>query len=320
MADEHSTTAVVAALAANMGIALMKFVGFAFTGSGSMLAEAVHSVADTGNEALLLLGGHKAKRMADVDHPFGYGRERYFWAFVVSVLLFTLGGAFSIFDGIDKLRNPHELESAGWAIGILLAAMVLEALSFRTGIRATRHVKGSVGWWRFIRIAKTPELPVVLLEDLAALLGLSIALVAIATAEITGESRYDAIGSLAIGVLLVIVALILAVEMRSLLIGESADPAVERRIVDAMEGDDQVCRVIHIRTEHLGPEELLVAAKLEFDGSLTMRELADVVNEVEARVRKEVPQARVMYLEPDVTRTADEMAQEQTAAPADPSA
>jgi cation diffusion facilitator family transporter len=301
-ADQHSTTAVVAAFFANLGIAVMKFVGFAVTGSGAMLAEAVHSVADTGNQCLLLLGGHRAKRLADVDHPFGYGRERYFWAFVVSVLLFTLGGVFSIFDGVEKLRNPHELESVEWAIGILLGAMVLEGFSFRTAIRSTRHVKGSVGWWRFIRTAKTPELPVVLLEDLAALLGLSIALIAVIAAAVTDESRYDAIGSLAIGALLVSVAIILATEMRSLLIGEAAAPDVQARIVQAMQGDDNVCRVIHLRTEHLGPEELLVAAKLEFDGELTIRELADVINGVESAVRTEVPEARVIYLEPDVVR------------------
>jgi cation diffusion facilitator family transporter len=302
-ADNHSTTAVVAAFLANLGIAIMKFVGFAFTGSGAMLAEAVHSVADTGNEGLLLLGGHKSRRMADVEHPFGYGRERYFWAFVVSVLLFSLGGLFSIFDGIEKLLNPHELESIGWAVGILLGAMVLELFSFRTAIRSTRHVKGSVGWWRFIRTAKTPELPIVLLEDLAALIGLSIALVAVIAADVTGDTAYDAIGSLAIGALLVVVAAILAVEMRSLLLGEAASPDVERRIVEAMESGDNVCRVIHIRTEHLGPEDLLVAAKLEFDGDLSTRELADVINEVEASVRDEVPEARVIYLEPDVMRS-----------------
>jgi len=302
-ADEHSTAAVVAAFFANLGIAIIKFVGFAFTGSGAMLAEAVHSVADTGNEGLLLLGGHKSKRMADVEHPFGYGRERYFWAFVVSVLLFSVGGLFSIFDGIEKLLNPHELESIGWAIGILLGAMVLELFSFRTAIRSTRHVKGSVGWWRFIRTAKTPELPVVLLEDLAALVGLTIALAAVIAAGVTGETAYDAIGSLAIGALLVVIAAILAVEMRSLLLGEAASPDVERRIVEAMEGGDTVCRVIHLRTEHLGPEELLVAAKVEFDGELSMRALADVINEVEAAVRNEVPEARVIYLEPDVVRT-----------------
>jgi cation diffusion facilitator family transporter len=301
--DHHSTTAVVAAFFANLGIAIMKFVGFAFTGSGAMLAEAVHSVADTGNEGLLLLGGHKSKRRADVEHPFGYGRERYFWAFVVSVLLFSLGGLFSIFDGLDKLLNPHEIESVEWAIGILVGAMVLELFSFRTAIRSTRHVKGTVGWWRFIRTAKTPELPIVVLEDLAALLGLSIALVAVITAEVTGDTAYDAIGSLAIGALLVVVAVILAIEMRSLLLGESASPDVERRIVEAMESGDNVCRVIHIRTEHLGPEDLLVAAKLEFDRGLSTHELADVINEVEATVRRKVPEARVIYLEPDVVRS-----------------
>jgi cation diffusion facilitator family transporter len=302
-ADEHSTTAVVAAFFANLGIAIMKFIGFAFTGSGAMLAEAVHSVADTGNEGLLLLGGHKSKRMADVEHPFGYGRERYFWAFVVSVLLFSVGGLFSIFDGVEKLLNPHKLESIGWAIGILLGAMVLELFSFRTAIRSTRRVKGNVGWWRFIRTAKTPELPVVLLEDLAALIGLTIALAAVIASGVSGDTAYDAIGSLAIGALLVVIAAILAVEMRSLLLGESASPDVERRIIEAMEGGNNVCRVIHIRTEHLGPEELLVAAKVEFDGGLSTRALADVINEVEAAVREDVPEARVIYLEPDVVRS-----------------
>jgi cation diffusion facilitator family transporter len=302
-ADEHSTTAVVAAFFANLGIAIMKFIGFAFTGSGAMLAEAVHSVADTGNEGLLLLGGHKSKRMADVEHPFGYGRERYFWAFVVSVLLFSVGGLFSIFDGVEKLLNPHELESIGWAIGILLGAMVLELFSFRTAIRSTRRVKGNVGWWRFIRTAKTPELPVVLLEDLAALIGLTIALAAVIASGVSGDTAYDAIGSLAIGALLVVIAAILAVEMRSLLLGESASPDVERRIIEAMEGGNNVCRVIHIRTEHLGPEELLVAAKVELDGGLSTRALADVINEVEAAVREDVPEARVIYLEPDVVRS-----------------
>ena len=303
MAAEESKTAVLAALAANFGITVMKFVGFAFTGSGAMLAEGVHSVADTGNECLLLLGGNRASRDADAAHQFGYGRERYFWAFVVSVLLFTVGSLFSIFDGIDKLLNPHELESAGWAIGILLGAMVLEALSFRTGRREAKKVKSDdISWWRFIRVAKNPELPVVLLEDLAALIGLSIALVAIITAEITGDSRYDAIGSLAIGMLLAVVAAILAVEMRSLLLGESATPEVEGKISAAIERADHVERLIHLRTEHLGPEEILVAAKIEFSPDLTMSELADVVDDVEAEVRAEVPQAHVMYLEPDVFR------------------
>ena len=300
---EHGTKAVLAAFFANLGIAIIKFIGWAFTGSGAMLAEAVHSVADTGNEFLLLLGGRRSRRPATDTHQFGHGRERYFWAFVVSLLLFSVGALFSIFDGIEKLLNPHELESPQWAIGILLGAFVLESFSFRTAITEARKVKGDESWWEFIRIAKNPELPVVVLEDLAALTGLVIALGAVITATITDNSAYDAIGSLAIGVLLGIVATILAIEMKSLLLGEAADPAVQRRIVQAIEGAAHVNRLIHLRTEHLGPDELLVAAKIEFDASLSITQLADVVDEVEAAVRDEVPEARVMYLEPDVLRS-----------------
>src|SRR3954452_3164433 len=300
---EHGAKAVIAAFFANLGIAVMKFVGFVFTGSGSMLAESVHSIADTGNQLLLLLGGRKSRKLADEDHPFGYGRERFFWAFVVALMLFSLGALFSIFDGIEKLRNPHELEDAGIAIAILLGAMVLEGFSFRTGIHEARKLKNpDTSWWQFIRRAKNPELPVVLLEDFAALIGLVLALVAIGLAEITGDSRYDALGSIGIGILLGIVAFVLATEMRSLLLGEAADPAVQQKITDAIERDERVLRLIHLRTEHIGPDELLVAAKIEFSPELSLEQLALVVDDVEAKVREEVPQARVMYLEPDVYR------------------
>jgi cation diffusion facilitator family transporter len=241
--------------------------------------------------------------LADDDHPFGYGRERYFWAFVVALLLFSVGSVFSLYDGVEKLRHPHELESPIVAIVILIGAMGLEAFSFRTAIHEARKIKGATSWWRFIRIAKNPELPVVLLEDLAALIGLSIALTAVIAAAVTGDEAFDAIGSLGIGGLLGIVAVVLAVEMRSLLLGEAADPAVQQRIRNAIEGDDRVVRLIHLRTEHLGPDELLVAAKIEFAPSLSMEQLAAVVDEVEAGVRKVVPEARVMYLEPDITRS-----------------
>jgi cation diffusion facilitator family transporter len=303
MSESHGTRAIVAAFFANLGIAVIKFIGFAFTGSGSMLAEAVHSVADTGNEFLLLLGGRRARRPATEKHQFGHGRERYFWAFIVALLLFSVGALFSAFDGIDKLRTPHELESPEWAIGILLVAVLLESWSFRTAITESRKVKGEVSWWRFIRIAKNPELPVVLLEDLAALIGLSIALVAVIASTVADDSAYDAIGSLGIGILLAIVAIVLAIEMKSLLLGEAADPHVQERIIDIIEGTDHVRRLIHLRTEHLGPDEILVAAKIEFDPELTIRELADVVDEVEAAVRAVVPTATVMYLEPDVLRS-----------------
>lgn len=302
MSDEHSAKAVLAAFFANLGIAVIKFIGFAFTGSGAMLAEAVHSAADTGNEFLLLLGGRRARRPATEQHQFGHGRERYFWAFIVALLLFSVGAVFSMFDGIEKLRNPHDLDSPQWAIGILLGAVALESWSFRTATGQSRKVKGDESWWRFIRIAKNPELPVVVLEDLAALIGLSMALAAVIAAAATGDSAYDAIGSIGIGVLLAFIAVVLAIEMKSLLMGEAAEPRVQQRIIGAIEGSPHVNRLIHLRTEHLGPDEILVAAKIEFDAGLSIRELADVVNDVEAAVRDQVPAARVMYLEPDVLR------------------
>ncbi|HEV3227755.1 MAG TPA: cation diffusion facilitator family transporter [Acidimicrobiales bacterium] len=299
---ERGATAVIAAFFANLGIAVMKFVGFAFTGSGAMLAEAVHSTADTGNQLLLLFGGRKARRSADQEHQFGYGRERYFWAFVVALMLFSVGSLFSIYDGIQKLVDPHKLESAGWAIAILFGATVLESLSFRTAMKEARHLRRGGSWWRFIRTAKNPELPIVMLEDLAALTGLAFALIAVVTADRTGDSKYDAIGSLAIGVLLGIVAIVLAIEMRSLLLGESASPHVQEQITAAIERSDDVERLIHLRTEHRGPDELLVVAKIEFASHLTIRELADVVDAVEANVRHDVPEAHLIYLEPDVVR------------------
>ncbi len=227
MASEGSRRAIIAALVANIGIAVAKFVGFLLTGAASLLAEALHSAADSGNQALLLLGGKKAKRRATAEHPFGYGRERYFWAFVVALVLFSLGGLFAIFEGIEKLRHPHELESVGIAIGILLVAIVLESYSLHTAVKEANHVRGDESWWSFIRHSKSPELPVVLLEDTGAEVGLFLALTGVLLAHFTDEPRWDAAGSLGIGILLVVIAGILAVEMKSLLLGESASP--ERR-------------------------------------------------------------------------------------------
>jgi cation diffusion facilitator family transporter len=299
---EHGTKAIIAALAANLGIAVLKLGAFIVTGSGAMLAESIHSAADSGNQGLLLLGRRKAKQAPDEEHQFGYGRERYFWAFVVAVVLFVVGSVVSIIDGIEKLLHPHELDSVAIAIAVLVGAIGLESFSFRTAIREANPLRGDATWWQFIRRAKNPELPVVLLEDAAALIGLTLALAAIVTAHLTGDARWDAVGTLGIGVLLAVVAVILAVEMRSLLLGESAAPDVQQRIRDAMLDHDQVRRVISLRTEHIGPEDVLVAAKLEFDGNLTIRQLADVVDGVEAAVRAAVPMAHTIYLEPDVFR------------------
>lgn len=303
MSAEGSKKAILAAMVANGGIAIAKFAGFALTGAASMLAEAVHSVADTSNQALLLLGSSRAKRAATEAHPFGYGRERYFWAFVVALVLFLLGGVFAIYEGIEKLRHPHELESLGIAVGILLLAICLETFSLRTAIIEARHVKRDESWWSFIRHSKSPELPVVLLEDIGAEIGLVVALASVGIGAATDNPRWDAVGSLTIGILLVVIAIVLVIEMKSLLIGESASKRDLDTIRATIEGAPSVTRLIHMRTEHIGPEELLVGAKIEFDHALALPDVAAAINEVETQIRAVVPQARVIYLEPDVSRT-----------------
>ncbi len=302
MAASGGTKAVLAAFFANLGIAIAKFVAFLFTGAASMLAEAIHSSADTGNQALLLLGGRLAKREASPSHPFGYGRERYFWSFVVALVLFSVGAMFAIYEGIEKIRHPHEIDSPAWAFCVLGLAIVLEGLSLRTAVvEANRH-RGEASWTDFIRRSKVPELPVVLLEDLGAMVGLVLALGALIIAVVAEAPVWDGIGTLSIGVLLGLIAIVLAVEMKSLLIGEGAHPGVRDKIVAAIEGTDGVDRLIHLRTQHLGPNELLVGAKVHFDDSFDTAQLAEAIDRLEASVRAVVPEARPMYIEPDVYR------------------
>ncbi len=298
--QEGSRKAIIAAFFANAAIAVAKFVGFAITGASSMLAEAVHSVADATNQGLLLLGGARARRAATAEHPFGYGRERYFWSFVVALVIFTLGSMFALYEGVEKLRHPHELESVVVAVGILVVAIGFETWSLRTAVHESRRAKGSQSWWSFIRHSKSPELPVVLLEDCGAMAGLAFALAGLGLAEITGNARFDAVGTLAIGVLLGVIAIVLIVEMKSLLLGEGASPATIDTIRRTMEAHTSVRRVIHMRTQHLGPEELLVGAKLELDPTLDGAGLAAAIDSIETTVRSRVPEARVMYLEPDI--------------------
>jgi cation diffusion facilitator family transporter len=299
---EGSKKAVIAALFANLLIAISKFIVFLITGAASLLAESIHSAADTGNQGLLLYGAKAARRPADEEHPFGYGNRRYFWAFIVALVLFSLGGLFAIYEGIEKLRHPHELESVGLAIALLLFAIVVEALSFRTAIVEANKVRGKRPLLQFIRRSKAPELPVVLLEDAGALIGLVIALFGVSMAHVTDEPRWDAAGSLGIGILLVIIAMFLAYEMSSLLLGEAATPEDVAAVRVAIGGDPPVERIIHLRTEHIGPDEIVVAAKLEFDHGLTFGQLADAINDVEARIRAAVPAARIIFIEPDVYR------------------
>jgi len=298
-----SGKAIIAALLANLAIAVAKFVGFLITTSSAMLAESVHSVADSGNQVLLLVGGRRAAREADERHPFGYGRERYFYSFVVALVLFSLGGLFSLYEGNHKLSAPEPLASAGVAIGILLFAIVAEGFSFRTAIRESRAGKGSMTWWEFIRRSKSPELPVVLLEDFAALVGLLLALTGVTLTVLTGDPAWDAVATLAIGVLLLAVAAVLAVEMKGLLLGESASRDAVSAIRSALVDGASITRVIHLRTLHLGPDELLVAAKIAVAPALGLPEVARAIDEAEVRVRTAEPLARVIYLEPDLDRT-----------------
>jgi cation diffusion facilitator family transporter len=292
--------AIVAALTANLAIAVTKFVAYLLTHSSSMLAEAVHSLADSGNQLLLLVGGKRARREADESHPFGYGRERYVYAFIVSIVLFSLGGLFALYEAYHKFAEPHGIDSWQWVpIGVLVVAICMEGLSFRTAVRESNVTRGTQSWSQFIRTAKAPELPVVLLEDFGALIGLVLALGGVGLTLATGDGRWDAAGTACIGVLLVIIAIVLALETKSLLLGESATKDSVAAIEVALVGPG-VPSVIHLKTMHLGPEELLVAAKIEVDARGSAAQIADAIDAAEARVRAAVPIATRIYLEPDL--------------------
>ncbi|WP_159847295.1 cation diffusion facilitator family transporter [Nocardia sp. CY41] len=295
--------AIIAALTANAGIAAAKFVGAAITGSGSMLAEAVHSVADTGNQGLLLLGQQRAAKEADELHPFGYARNRYFYSFIVALVLFTLGSGYAIYEGIHKIQHPEELTSPIVAVVILLIAIALETYSFTTAVRESAPIKGGASWWRFIRTSRSPELPVVLLEDTGALIGLVFAFAGVGLTMLTHDPIWDGVGTLAIGGLLGVIAIVLIVEMQSLLIGEGATPEENRQIRANLVDETRIDRVIHLKTQYLGPEELLVAAKVGVVPGLDVAAIADAIDDAESRVRAAVPAARVIYLEPDLYRT-----------------
>lgn len=299
--NQGSRRAIYAAFAANLGIAIAKLIGAIITGSAGLLAETLHSLADTGNQALLLVGGKRAARKPSTRHPFGYGSERYFWSFVVALVLFSLGGLFALYEGVQKLQNPHEASHLMLAIIILLFAIALETVSLRTALREANHTKPQdVSWWSYIKNAKEPELPVVLLEDFGAEIGLAFALIGIIVASITGNSRWDALGSLAIGALLIGIAYVLAVKMKSLLIGEAATPEVQDLITTALINHHHVNKIIHMKTLHLGPDEILLAVKIEFNRDLSVAQLALAIDDAEVRARNAVKQQLVIYIEPDI--------------------
>ncbi|MGW1057248.1 cation diffusion facilitator family transporter [Micromonospora rubida] len=315
MSANGGTKAIVAALFANVGIAITKFIAFLLTNSSSMLAESIHSVADSGNQALLLLGGRRAKRAATPEHPFGYGRERYIYAFIVSIVLFSVGGLFALYEAWHKAADPHGITSWHWVpVVVLVAAIVMEGFSFHTAIKESNHVRGNQSWVHFIRRSKAPELPVVLLEDFGALVGLVFALFGVGMTLITGNGMWDAAGTAMIGVLLVVIAIVLAVETKSLLLGEGAEPKDVAAIERAVTAGPEVERIIHMKTLYLGPEELMVAAKVAVPACESAEELARGINAVETRIRAAVPVARVIYLEPDIWSAAAERAGTGTAA------
>lgn len=293
--------AIFAAFFANLGISLIKFLAFLATGAASLLAECIHSLADTGNQALLLVGSHKSKKSPTPEHPFGFGPERYFWSFVVALVLFSLGGLFALYEGINKLQHPHELESPFWGFIVLGFAILLEGYSLRTAVKETNLIKGTKNFRQFIRHAKHPELPVVLLEDVGAITGLIFAIFGLTMATITDNSRFDAIGSISIGLLLIAIAFILAREMKSLLIGEAVDPEVAEKIKKAIVDSDEVTSIIHMRTMHLGPDDILLAVKIDFVAT-TEGGIAKAIDRVEKRIRDSIPTKITIYIEPDIRR------------------
>jgi cation diffusion facilitator family transporter len=307
---EGGTRAVVAALSANLAIAVVKFAAWAATGASSMLAEAIHSVADSGNQVLLLVGGKRAKKGATPEHPFGYGRERYIFGFIVSVVLFSVGGLFALYEAYHKwheihLGHPDSLLEGRWwwmPLVVLAAAMVAEGLSFRTAVRESNHTRGRQTWAGFVRSAKAPELPVILLEDFAALLGLVFAFAGIGLTLLTGNGLFDVIGTVLIGLLLVAVAITLAIETKSLLLGESAGPQVVTNIERALGQTEGVERIIHMKTMHMGPEEILVAAKIAVSPTDRATEVAEIIDAAEVAIRKAEPMVTSLYLEPDIYR------------------
>lgn len=304
MATEGGTKAVVMALVANMGIAVTKFIAWLLTGASSMLAEAIHSVADSSNQALLLIGGKRAQREATPEHPFGYGRERYVYGFVVAIVLFSVGGLFALYEAYEKWKHPEPLENWVWVpFVVLTVAVIFEGFALRTAVKESNRVRGSHTWVQFVRRAKAPELPVILLEDSAALIGLIFALIGIGLTVVTGNGLWDAAGTGMIGLLLVAVAIILAIEMKSLLLGESATPENNATIRSALrgEGSERETEVMHLRTLHIGPEALLVAAKLRIERRDTGDDIAAEINAAEKRAREALPDLELtMYLEPDL--------------------
>jgi cation diffusion facilitator family transporter len=305
---ESSPKAIIAALVANLGIAVTKLVAWLLTGASSMLAEAIHSIADSGNQGLLLLGSKRSIRAPDHRHPFGFGRERYIYAFIVSIVLFSVGGLFALYEAYHKFHDVHaghhnELLSSRWwwvPLVVLVAAIGMESFSLRTAVVESNAVRGSAGWWEFVRDARAPELPVVLFEDLAALLGLVFALVGVSLTLLTDNGYWDVAGTAAIGLLLVAVAVVLALETKSMLVGESAAAGDLEQIEAALRSEQHVLDILSLKTVHVGPDDILVACKISVAPTDSARDITHTINSAEERIRAAVPEAVFIFIEPDI--------------------
>jgi len=302
MKSTDSRIVVLAALAGNIVIAASKFLAAFLTGSSAMIAEGIHSLADTLNQVFLLIGLRRARKEANFLHPFGFSGESYFWSFIVAIFLFTVGAIFSIYEGWQKLRAPQPVEKIHYAFAVLAVAWVVEFLTFRLAFKRINYEKKDVGIIHYLRKTKRAELLVVFLEDLAALVGLTIAAVMLAVEYLTGILIFDGLASVFIGVLLAVVALFLGMETKSLLIGEGADPALLHHVYQIFRKEENVNRVIHIKSLQLGPEDILLAAKVEFDHHLTMAEISRVIDGIEREIRQQYPEFKKIFVEPDICR------------------
>jgi cation diffusion facilitator family transporter len=294
----NSLRSILYALGANLAIAATKTAAAIATGSSSMLAEAIHSFADSGNQALLLWGMKQAKRPPSPEYPLGWGKAMFFWSFIVALVLFTLGGLFSVYEGLHKMRHPEPIANAWLAIGILVFSIVAESMSLRACLQEVNKVRAGRGLWQWFRQSRQSELVVIFGEDLAALLGLVLALAAVVLAVATGNPLWDGLGSVAIGVVLIIVAAAIGHEIKALLIGQSADPATVARMREFLERQDGVEKLFGLLTLQLG-SSVMVAVKARMKAG-TADELVDAINRCEAAMRAEFPEIQWSFFEPDV--------------------
>lgn len=298
--NDHGTGHIIQSLIVNVLIACSKGFAAFMTGSGSMLAETIHSFADCANQGLLLMGVKQAQRPADQKHPLGYGRSVYFWSFMVAMLLFSIGGMFSIYEGVHKFNNPEPVENIVWGVGILLFSLALEGYATYSNVVELNQRRGTTGFVKYIRSTKDSDLIVIFGENSAAVFGLILAITALITSYYTGDGRYDALGSLAIGVVLIAVAIFLSIEVKSLLIGESADDEINHLVEKEAEKSPEILELINCITIQQGPGEVLMCIKIKCKHDLSALQISTMINKFESNIRSKAPEVKWIYIEPDL--------------------